>query len=170
MVLQSLGRYRRRGVNVALGTDSYPFNMLEEMRQAMICSRIAGRSVFDLGTADVFEAATLAGARALGRSDLGRIAPGAKADFSIIDLKHAAMQPVYDPLRSLLHCAAERAVEAVYVDGSAVMREGKPVHLDYDGALAELQEAQDFAIRHLQANDPAKRSSDSLARRSLPAL
>lgn len=170
MVLQSLGRYRRRGVNVALGTDSYPFNMLEEMRQAMICSRVAGGSVFDVGTADLFEAATLAGARGLGRSDIGRIAPGAKADFSIIDLKHAAMQPVYDPLRNLLHCAAERAVEAVYVDGSAVMRQGKPVHLDYDGALAELQEAQDFAIRHLQANDPAKRPSDSLARRSLPAM
>ncbi len=170
MVLQSLGRYRRRGVNVALGTDSYPFNMLEEMRQAMICARVAGRSVFDVGTADVFEAATLAGARALGRSDIGRIALGAKADFSIIDLKHAAMQPVYDPLRNLLHCAAERAIEAVYVDGREVVKGGRPVHLDYDGALAELQEAQDFAVRHLQANDPAGRASNVLARRSLPPM
>ena len=34
MALESVGRYRRAGVNVALGTDSYPFNMLEEMRQA----------------------------------------------------------------------------------------------------------------------------------------
>lgn len=170
MVLQSLGRYRRRGVNVALGTDSYPFNMLEEMRQAMICARVAGRSVFDVGTADVFEAATLAGARALGRRDIGRIAPGAKADFSIIDLKHAAMQPVYDPLRNLLHCAAERAIEAVYVDGREVVKGGRPVHLDYDGALAELQEAQDFAVRHLQANDPAGRASNVLARRSLPPM
>ncbi|WP_455273883.1 amidohydrolase family protein [Rhizobium herbae] len=170
MVLQSLGRYRCRGVNVALGTDSYPFNMLEEMRQAMICSRIAGGSVFDVGTADIFEAATLAGARALGRSDIGRIALGAKADFLLVDLKHAAMQPVYDPLRNLLHCAAERSVDAVYVDGRPVVEKGKPVHLDYDGALAELQEAQDFAVRRLQANDPAGRQSSLLARRSLPAM
>lgn len=170
MVMQSLGRYRRRGVNVALGTDSYPFNMLEEMRQAMICSRIAGRSVFDVGTVDVFEAATLAGAHALGRPDIGRIAVGAKADFLLIDLKHAAMQPVYDPLRNLLHCAAERAVEAVYVDGVAVVDNGRLVHLDYDGALAELQEAQDFAVRRLEANDPAKRTSTILARRSLPSI
>lgn len=170
MVLQSLGRYRRRGVNVALGTDSYPFNMLEEMRQAMICSRIAGSSVFDVGTADVFEAATLAGARALGRRDIGQIAPGAKADFLMIDLNHAAMQPVYDPLRNLLHCAAERAVEAVYVDGRPVVDGGKVLHLDYDGALAELQEAQEFAVRHLQANDPAGRPGSLLARRSLPVM
>jgi len=170
MVLQSLGRYRRRGVNVALGTDSYPFNMLEEMRQAMICARIAGRSVFDVATADVFEAATLAGARALCRRDIGRIAPGAKADFLLVDLKHASMQPVYDPLRNLLHCAAERAIDAVYVDARPVVEAGKPVHLDYEGALAELQEAQDFAVRRLQANDPAGRPSAQLARRSLPTM
>jgi 5-methylthioadenosine/S-adenosylhomocysteine deaminase len=170
MVLQSLGRYRRRGVNVAIGTDSYPFNMLEEMRQAMICSRVAGRSAFDVATADVFEAATLAGARALGRRDIGRIAPGAKADFLLVDLKHAAMQPVYDPLRNLLHCAAERAVETVYVDGRPVVEGGKVLHLDYAGAVAELQDAQDFAVRRLQANDPSGRPSNLMARRSLPAI
>jgi cytosine/adenosine deaminase-related metal-dependent hydrolase len=170
MVLQSLGRYRRSGVNVALGTDSYPFNMLEEMRQAMICARIAGGSVFDVDTAGIFEAATLAGARALGRSDIGRITPGAKADFSLIDLCSAGMQPLYDPLRNLLHCAAERAVSAVYVDGTCVVDGGRPTLLDYDGALSELQAAQDFAVRHLQANDPQGRASTVLAPRSLPSL
>ena len=34
MTLESLGGYRRAGVNVGIGTDSYPFNMLEEMREA----------------------------------------------------------------------------------------------------------------------------------------
>jgi 5-methylthioadenosine/S-adenosylhomocysteine deaminase len=170
MVLQSLGRYRTSGVNVALGTDSYPFNMLEEMRMAMICARIAGGSVFDVDTADVFEAATLAGAKALGRSDIGRIAPGAKADFSLIDLKHPGMQPVYDPLRNLLHCAAERAVAAVYVDGTCVMENDRPTLVDYDGALQELQAVQDFAVRRLQANDPRGRSASELAPLSLPVL
>ncbi|MDK1389231.1 amidohydrolase family protein [Sinorhizobium sp. 8-89] len=170
MVLQSLGRYRRSGVNVALGTDSYPFNMLEEMRQAMICARIAGGSVFDVETSGVFEAATLAGARALGRQDIGRLARGAKADFFLVDLKHAAMQPVYDPLRNLLHCAAERAIDAVYVDGALVVEKGRPTNLDYEGALRQLQEAQDFAVRRLGANDPARRSSATLAPRSLPSM
>lgn len=170
MVLQSLGRYRQAGVNVAIGTDSYPFNMLEEMRMAMICARIAGGSVFDVDTAAVFEAATLSGARALGRSDIGRIARGAKADFSLVDLKHPGMQPLHDPLRNLLHCAAERAVAAVYVDGACVMREDRPTLVDYDGALAELQAVQDFAVRRLEANDPRGRSAATLAPLSLPVL
>ncbi|WP_439616408.1 amidohydrolase family protein [Shinella sp.] len=170
MVMQSLGRYRTNGVNVALGTDSYPFNMLEEMRMAMICARIAGGSVFDVSTADVVEVATLAGAKALGRSDLGRIAKGAKADFSLIDLKHPGMKPVYDPLRNLLHCAAERAVAAVYVDGTCVMENDRPTLVDYDGALQELQAVQDFAVRRLQTNDPRGRSASELAPLSLSVL
>ena len=170
MVLQSLGRYRQSGVNVALGTDSYPFNMLEEMRTAMICARIAGGSVFDVDTADILQSATLAGAKALGRSDIGRIAKGAKADFSLIDLKHPGMQPVYDPLRNLLHCAAERAVSAVYVDGTCVVEGGRPTLVDYDGALKELQAVQDFAVRRLQANDPRGRTAGELAPLSLPVL
>src|SRR5918993_668888 len=88
MTLESLGAYRRAGVNVGLGTDSYPFNMLEEMREAIICSRIAGRNVFDLDTAGLFSAATIGGATALGRSDLGRLAPGARADLALVDLGH----------------------------------------------------------------------------------
>ena len=57
---------------MGIGTDSYPFNMLEEMREALICSRIAGKSVFDIDTAGVFSAATVGGAAALG----GRISAG----------------------------------------------------------------------------------------------
>jgi len=170
MILQSVGRYRRSGVNVALGTDSYPFNMLEEMRTALINARIAAGTVFDVSTADILDVATLAGAKALGRSDIGRIAKGAKADFSIVDLKHPGMQPVYDPLRNLLHCAAERAVAAVYVDGACVMENDRPTLVDYDGALAELQAVQDFAVRHFQSNDPRGRSAAALAPLSLPVL
>ena len=102
--------------------------------------------------------ATLAGAKALGRNDIGRIAVGAKPDFSLVDLNHPAMQPIHDPLRNLLHCAAERAVAAVYVDGVCVMENDRPTRVDYDGALAELQAVQDFAVRRLQANDPRGRA------------
>ncbi len=167
MVLESIGRYRRAGVHVGLGTDSYPFNMLEEMRQALICARIAGKTVFDINTADVLDMATLAGARALGRTDIGRIAVGARADFSIVDLFHPAMQPVYDPLRNLLHCAAERAVESVYVDGSCIAKGGKPRNLDYDAAVKVLDDAQKFATARIVANDPRGRSLSELAPLSL---
>lgn len=168
MTLESLGAYRRAGVNVGIGTDSYPFNMLEEMREAMICSRVAGRSVFDLDTAGVFEAATIGGAKALGRNDIGRLAPGAKADLVLVDLNQPAMQPVHDPLRNLLHCAAERAVRDVYVDGRPVVKNHRVANLDYDGAVRELQAAQERACRQAEKDDPRGRTIDKLAPRSLP--
>jgi 5-methylthioadenosine/S-adenosylhomocysteine deaminase len=170
MVLESLGAYRRAGVNVGIGTDSYPFNMLEEMREAMICSRVAGRNVFDLDTATLFSAATSGGARALGRTDIGRLAEGAKADLVLVDLNHPAMQPVHDPLRNLIHCAAERAVRNVYVDGRAVVKDGRVVHLDRDGAVRELQDAQQRACRRAEANDPRRRSLRELAPHSLEII
>lgn len=167
MVLESVGRYRRAGVHVGIGTDSYPFNMLEEMRQALICARIAGKTVFDVKTSDILEMATLEGARALGRNDIGRIEAGAKPDFILVDLAHPAMQPVYDPLRNLLHCAAERAVEAVYVDGSCISRNGRPQNLDYDAAVGVLRDAQKFATGRIVANDLQGRSLAELAPLSL---
>jgi len=168
MTLESLGAYRRAGVNVGIGTDSYPFNMIEEMREAMICSRIAGRSVFDLDTASLFAAATLGGAKALGRSDIGKLMRGAKADLVLVDLSHPAMQPVHDPLRNLIHCAAERAVRDVYVDGLAVVRDRRIANLDYDGAVRELQDAQRRACRQAERDDPQGRTIGALAPFSLP--
>ncbi|WP_210484822.1 amidohydrolase family protein [Microvirga antarctica] len=168
MTLESLGGYRRAGVNVGIGTDSYPFNMLEEMREAMICSRVSGKSVFDIDTAGIFEAATTGGAKALGRDDIGAVKPGAKADLVLVDLSQSGMQPVYDPLRNLLHCAAERAVCDVFVDGRAVVRDRRVVNLDYDGAVLELQDAQKRACRAAEKADPRGRTISTLARLSLP--
>ncbi len=168
MTLESLGAYRRAGVNVGIGTDSYPFNMLEELREALICSRVSGRSVFDLDTGGLFSAATIGGAKALGRDDIGRLISGAKADLVLVDLSHPAMQPIHDPLRNLIHCAAERAIRDVYVDGQAVVKDRRVVKLDYDGAVRELQDAQKRACRRAEQDDPQGRSLSSLAPFSLP--
>ena len=51
-------------------------------------------------------------------------AVGAKADIVLVDLKHPAMRPKREPLRSLLYLAAERAVRDVYVDGRLVVKYG----------------------------------------------
>jgi cytosine/adenosine deaminase-related metal-dependent hydrolase len=79
--------------------------------------------------ADIFTAATIGGARALGRDDLGRITPGAKADFVMVDIAHPAMQPLYDPVRSMVYAAGERAVRHVFVGGRQVVRDGKALAL-----------------------------------------
>jgi len=142
IAMQSFGSYRRRGLNVGVGTDTFPHNMLEELRAVGIGSRMVSEDVWDMRLADVFDAATLGGARALLRDDVGRVSVGAKADLVLVDLTHPMMRPVRDPLRSLVYAAAERAVRTVFVDGRKVVDAGRVLTLDYEGSAAALEEAQ----------------------------
>jgi len=166
--LEDLGRYRRAGVTVGFGTDVAPHNMIEEMRLAAIMARVGARDVRSAATGDVFEAATLGGARALGRGDLGRLAPGAKADFVLVDLSHPFMRPARDPLRSLVFGAADRAVRDVFVDGRPVVRDGKVIGIDLPHALDRLDEAQQRMERSTPSHDPRGRSSLRITPLSLP--
>src|SRR5579862_3769823 len=81
LALESFDRYRHAGINLALGTDTFPQDMVSEMRLAALACRWVDGSFLAGKPRDVFRAATLGGASALGRDDLGRLAPGAKADI-----------------------------------------------------------------------------------------
>ncbi|RMD62807.1 MAG: N-ethylammeline chlorohydrolase [Alphaproteobacteria bacterium] len=163
MVLESFARYRAAGVNLGLGTDTFPHNLVEEMRLAALLGRIAPRSLDGARTADVFAAATVGGARALHRNDLGRLVPGAKADVVLVDLTHPAMRPVRDPLRSRIFGAAERAVRDVYVDGRQVVAGGRVLTVDRDAALDGVDAARLRAARNVPRRDWARRSLDTLS-------
>ncbi|MBM3487163.1 MAG: amidohydrolase family protein [Alphaproteobacteria bacterium] len=167
-IMSTLGRYLRAGVSVGIGTDTAPHNMIEEMRTALLCSRIGATDIGDIATAALFDATTIAGARALGRDDIGRIAPGAKADLALIDLGNAWMRPVRDPLRSLVYTAADRAISDVFVDGKAVLRDGRLTTLDIEGAMRRLEAAQARAEAAVPTLDPKGRAAADLAPLVLP--
>ena len=78
-------QFHKANINIALGTDTYPRDMIMQMRMASYFGKVISGNLFAGSAAEVFEAATLGGARALRRDDLGRLAPGAKADVLIID-------------------------------------------------------------------------------------
>ncbi len=170
ILLESLGEYLRAGVNCGLGTDTFPHNFLEELRHAGAMSRVASEDVWDLGAGDVLFAATIGGARALKRDDIGRLAPGAKADIVLVDTTHPAMRPTRDPLKSLIHGAAERAVRDVYVGGELVVRDGEVLTLDRAGAAQRVHEAQARAARRVPELDHAGRTADELVPPSLPSF
>ncbi|MEM7747332.1 MAG: amidohydrolase family protein [Pseudomonadota bacterium] len=163
IALHTLGGYARAGINMGIGTDTYPHNFIEEMRNALTIARAVAQSVDDLETRDVYNAATLGGAKALQRSDIGRLAVGAKADFIVLDARHPAMMPLREPIRSLVYVAAERPVKDVYVDGQVVVRDGTPLNIDYAAASAALEDAQKRAIKGTAKFDWANRSADELA-------
>lgn len=141
MTLHSFQRYVEAGVNVALGTDTYPMDMVAELRWAAVLTRVADGDYQAGQPRDVFNAATLAAARWLGRDDLGRLAPGARADILLIDLDHLGA-PVYDdPIKALVDGACGRDVDTVIVDGEVLVRGGRLVRVDEDAVLAEAAEA-----------------------------
>ena len=129
-VLDAFGRYRRAGINVAIGTDTYPGDMIQEMRIAALMGKVAERAALATTAADVFDAATLGGARFLGRDDLGRLAPGSKADIVLVREDTATFAPTQDPIRSLVYYASVRDVSHVFVDGRPVLVDGVIPGLD----------------------------------------
>lgn len=166
--LDNFGRYIRAGVNLGMGTDTYPHNMLEEMRTALLVARVVSGKCDNVSTADIFNAATLGGAEALHRQDIGRIALGAKADMVLLDLNAPSMQPMRDPLRSLLHHAADRAVRDVIIDGVKVVEAGKIKTLDYLGVTRKIEQIRQQMEASLLQQDSAGRTVNELSPLAYP--
>jgi cytosine/adenosine deaminase-related metal-dependent hydrolase len=169
-LMHDLGDYLRAGVRIAIGTDTHPHNPLEEIRWAEILARVAAGPRHRTDTAELFHAATVGGAHALGRDDIGRLAVGAKADLVLCRLDHPQMRPVYDPLRSLIYAAADRAVADVWVDGERCVRGGEVLTIDQRRAGDALQAAQERIAAQVPTHDPEGADLAALMPRALPPL
>ena len=167
-VMENLGDYLRAGITVGFGTDVSPHNLLEEMRKGAVLARVAARDIRAVSTSDVLHAATIGGATALMRDDLGRLAPGKKADIVLVDLKEPHMMPARDPLRSLVFHATDRAVRDVFVDGQQVVKEGKVLTMNQADAAERLTAAQARMIANVPQRDYRHRSAAEITPLSLP--
>jgi cytosine/adenosine deaminase-related metal-dependent hydrolase len=167
-LLHDLGSYMDAGIRIAIGTDTHPQNLLEEMRSAELLARAAAGTRHRCDTARVFHAATIAAAEVLGRDDLGRLAAGARADIVCCTLDHPAMQPLRDPLRNLVHVAAERVVRDVWVDGRQVVADGRVLTIDQQAAARALQGEQDRLAAAVARHDPEGATIDDLMPLALP--
>ena len=163
ITMKNFGRYKRRGVNMGLGTDTYPHNMLDEIRLAAYLARTQATDPRAVTTTELFDAATIGGAKALGRDDIGRLAAGCRADFVLVDAEHPMMRPGRDPVRSLIYAAGDRAIRDVYVDGEQVVRDGEVTTMDYRGAAAHLHEAQKRILDKAPSQDWAHRPVEKVS-------
>ncbi|MEX2297485.1 MAG: amidohydrolase family protein [Dongiaceae bacterium] len=168
IALESFGSYRTAGVSIGIGTDAHPHNMLEEMRLACIMARAAAGNTHDTTTTAVVEAATLGGARALGRDDIGRIAVGAKADLVLIDLDEPSMMPVHDPLKCLVFTAADRAVRDVFVDGRQLVVDRRVTTIDQASVGREVAASQARVLPKVAGRDYAGRTASDVAPPTFP--
>ena len=69
----------------------------------------------------------------LGRDDLGRLAPGSKADIAIVDLSALRTGPIEDPIRTMVLNANGAHVKTVIVDGRTVVEDGAVPGVDTEG-------------------------------------
>lgn len=136
---------RDAGVKVGLGVDGSASNdsghLLAEARQAMLLQRVQGNAAA-LSARDVLEMATLGGAAALGRDDIGVLASGMAADFAMFRLDTIGFAGgLHDATAALLFCTPVQA-EQVVIQGRLVVQDGNlvtddlPVLIEQHNALS----------------------------------
>jgi 8-oxoguanine deaminase len=143
------------GVKVGIGVDGSASNdssnILLEMRNAMLISRLR-ESQFWLSTEEILWMATVGGAKALGRDDIGRIAPGKCADLTLISMdriEYAGAQ--HDPAAAIIFCAALSPVDWVIVNGQVIVEKGQVSGLDEPALISKQQQISNELIDRSQS-------------------
>ena len=136
----------RRGINVSLGSDGAPCNnnldIFSDMRlAALIHKPTFGVTAITAG--DVFDMATLNGAKALGLADqTGSIEAGKLADLAILDLHKVHATPVDNVISQIVYSAQSRDVQHVMVNGEWVVQNRVPLaYPDEREIVSEAQQA-----------------------------
>src|SRR5437879_2286567 len=168
VAMESFARYLAAGVNLSLGTDTNPQSVIEAMRWAAVVSKLVERNTEVTNAAHVFDAATLGGARALGRDDLGRIAPGAQADLVLWRGASWGMTPLRDPVKNIVYNATAEDVQRVWVAGRLVVDGGRVLAADERAIFAALQAGGERMRPRTGPFDWAGRDADALSPQTYP--
>ena len=119
-------QFKDAGIRVALGSDGAASNnrldMLQEMRQSALLSKVATGDASSLPAHDSLRMATLDGAASLGLGEqIGSIESGKLADLIAIDLGDWIAAPCFDPASHVVYVAGREQVSHVWVGGQPRM-------------------------------------------------
>jgi cytosine/adenosine deaminase-related metal-dependent hydrolase len=112
-------------------------DMIMEMRCAATTAKLIEKSRTAVTARDVFNSATLGGARALGRNDIGKLSVGSKADIILINLSRFHTALVDDPIKSMVYFGNQNDVDTVIVDGRTVIENGQVPGIDLNRLAIE---------------------------------
>ena len=138
-----IAEYLDCGVNVALGADGAASNnrldAWEELRLAGLLAKLrSGPSA--PAAADLFELATIGGARALGMDvNIGSIEIGKCADLTMLDLQRAHAVGPDDVYTRLLYSARASDVRLVTIGGKVVVENGSLKSFSEAEAVADAE-------------------------------
>jgi cytosine/adenosine deaminase-related metal-dependent hydrolase len=127
------------GVPVGLGVDGVASNeqgtLITELRQALFSARQGAQRPDALLPAQALHLATEGGATCLGRDDIGRLSPGARADVVVWPADDLTDIP--DAIDGLV-LGPDRRARHVYVEGELVVEDGQLGGMDLDRARVDL--------------------------------
>jgi 5-methylthioadenosine/S-adenosylhomocysteine deaminase len=134
-----------RGIPVALGTDGpgsqNSQDILESLKIGALLAKVSTGDANAVLPMDLLRMATVDGARLLGRDDIGRIVPGARADLTLVGLDNARSMPVHLPESALVYNASGADVHTVLVEGRILLDAGQVTVLDERALLEECRQA-----------------------------
>ena len=138
------------GVPVGLGVDGSASNdassLPEQIRLGYLLHRLSSGDRAPSGY-DMLKLATRGGARLLGRSDIGMIAPGMAADLFLVDETRIELSgATFDPKSMLATVGLSGRTDYTIVNGRVVVREGRLTGADE----AELNRAVYAEVLRLQ--------------------
>ncbi|WP_135537043.1 5'-deoxyadenosine deaminase [Halostella pelagica] len=126
--------YLDRDINVALGNDGPPCNNtldpFTEMRQASLLQKVDQLDPTVTPAEDIFEMATINGAKAAGFDRLGAIREGWRADIVGLRTDITRATPLHDVLSHLVFAAHGEDVMFTMVDGNVLVENGEVTTVD----------------------------------------
>lgn len=170
LILESFAKYQEMGINMTLGTDTFPQDIIQEMKCAAVFSKIATQDTFRTTAAQVFNAATLNGAKALGRTDIGRLCKGAKADIVIVGTDNMEMSPLRDPIKALIYTGISQNIDKVIVDGILRVDQGNVLGIDFQSLRKQMQHANERMCKKVHSRDYKGRKDTEIAPMSFPVI
>lgn len=152
----------RLGVNVALGCDSAnwtsAFDLGEQAFMAILTAREKTGKPDALLAEDVFEMATLKGAKAVGLADeLGSLETGKRADLVIRRTDLPEAWPDLDPVRSNIYSSRSKSIHTVIVNGKVIVQNGHSTRIDEEKLFAKSRKTSLEILNRLNHEPPTGR-------------
>ena len=113
--------------------------MINEMQATSLLSKLKDDDSISGNPKDIFNSATIGGARALNRTDIGRLQKGALADIVIINISNIRTGLVDDPIRSLVYYSNSKDIKTVIINGKTVLDNYKIISVDENDLYSSAQ-------------------------------